>query len=61
MNDKPKINILMSETLDKKTKTFIQFFHLGSLRQIFTIHRTAGEGKGYLFNSSLPLPLALQT
>ena len=35
--------------------------YLGFLSQTFTIHRTAGEGDGYLFNSSLPLPLASQT
>ena len=27
----------------------------------FTIHRTAEEGEGYLFNPSLPLPPAPQT
>ena len=27
----------------------------------FTMHRTAGEGGGYLFNISLPLPLTSQT
>ena len=27
------------------------------LSRKFTIHRTSGEGGGYLFNSSLPLPL----
>ena len=34
------------------------FFCLGFLSRAFTIHRTAGEGGGYLFNSSLPLPPA---
>ena len=34
------------------------FFFLGFLSRIFTIHGTAAEG-GYLFNSSLPLPPAL--
>ena len=34
---------------------------LGFLSRTFTIHRTAGEGRGYLFNSSLPLPPASQT
>ena len=29
------------------------FFFLGFLSRTFTIHRTAGKGKGYLFNSSL--------
>ena len=37
------------------------FFYLGFLSRTFTIHRTAGEGGGYLFNSSLPLPPASQT
>ena len=35
---------------------YIFFFYLGFLSQTFTIHGTAGEGGGYLFNSSLPLP-----
>ena len=29
------------------------FFFLGFLSRIFEIHRTAGKGEGYLFNSSL--------
>ena len=37
------------------------FVYLGFLSQTFTIHRTAREGGGYLFNSSLPLPPASQT
>ena len=36
------------------------FFYLGFLSRTFTIHGTAGEGEGYLFNSSLPLPPASQ-
>ena len=36
------------------------FFYLGFLSRTFTIHRTAGEGGGYFFNSSLPLPAASQ-
>ena len=39
----------------------IFFFYLGFLSRTFTIHRTAGEGGGYLFNSFLPLPPASQT
>ena len=35
------------------------FFYLCFLSQTFTIHRTAGEGAGYYFNSFLPLPPAL--
>ena len=37
------------------------FFYLGFLSLAFTIHRTVGEGGGYLFNSSLLLPPASQT
>ena len=37
------------------------FFYLGFLSQSFTNHRTAGEGGGHFFNSSLPLPHASQT
>ena len=37
------------------------FFYLSFLSQTFTIRRTAGEGRGYFLNSSLPLPLAPQT
>ena len=33
----------------------------GFLSRTFTIHRTAGEGGGCLFNFSLPLPLDSQT
>ena len=32
------------------------FFYLSFLSRAFTIHRTGGKGKGYLLNSSLPLP-----
>ena len=40
---------------------FFFFFYLGFLSRTFTIHETAGEGGGYLFNSSLPLRPASQT
>ena len=43
-----------------KTQTFF-FFYLGFLSRPFTNHRTAGEGGGHFFNSSLPLPPASQT
>ena len=33
------------------------FFLSGFLSQTFTIHKTAGEGEGYLYNSCLPLLL----
>ena len=36
------------------------FFYRGFLSRTFTIHGTAGEGGGYLFNSSLPLSPASQ-
>ena len=37
------------------------FFYLGFLSRTFTIHRTEGEGGGYFFKSSLPIPPASQT
>ena len=37
------------------------FFYLGFLWWTFTNNRTAGEGVGHFFNSSLPLPPASQT
>ena len=37
------------------------FFYLGFLSQPFTTHRTAGEGGGDFFNSSLPLQPVSQT
>ena len=40
---------------------FVFFFYLGFLSRTFTIHETAGEGGGYLFISSLPLPPASRT
>ena len=39
----------------------LSFFYLGFLSRTFTIHSTAEEGGGYLFNTSLLLPPALQT
>ena len=39
----------------------IFFFYLGFLSQPSTNHRTAGEGGGHFFNSSLPLPPTSQT
>ena len=35
--------------------------YLGLLSRTFTNHRTAGEGGGNFFNSSLPVPPASQT
>ena len=37
------------------------FFYLGFLSRIFSNHRTAGEGGGLFFNSSLPLTPASRT
>ena len=37
------------------------FFYLGFLSRTFMINRTAGEGGGYFFRSSLPLPPVSQT
>ena len=46
---------------DSVNPLFIYFFYLDFLSQPFTNHRTAGEGGGYFFNSSLPLPPTSQT
>ena len=40
---------------------FFFFFYLGFLSRTFTNHRTAREGGGHFFNSSLPLPPTSQT
>ena len=37
------------------------FSYLGFLSRRFTNHRTAGEGGGHFFNSSIPLPPVSQT
>ena len=42
-------------------KLLFFFFYLGFLLRTFTNHRTAEEGGGHFFNSSLPLPTASQT
>ena len=66
---------LVSQITDKNTYGFllveilhlffylspIFFFYLGFLSRPFTNHRTAGEGGGHFFNSSLPLPTASET
>ena len=46
---------------EKPLPAFFFFSYLGFLSQILTNDRTVGEGGGYLFNSSLPLPPGLQT
>ena len=43
------------------TKKKIFFFYLSFLSRTSTNRRTAGEGRGHFFNSSLPLPPASQT
>ena len=40
---------------------FFFFFYQRFVSQLFTNHRTAGEGGGHFFNSSLPLRPASQT
>ena len=40
---------------------FFVFIYLSFAPRIFTIHRTAGEGGGYLLITFLPLPPAPQT
>ena len=40
---------------------FFFFFYQRFVSRLFTNHRTAGEGGGYFFNSSLPLRPASQT
>ena len=62
--------MLFTEALHKMLK-YIQnlyvelplqlFFYLGFILRTFAIHRKARKTGGYLFNSSLLLPPALQT
>ena len=42
-------------SFDSHATTILFIFYLGFLSRTFTIHRTAGEGGGYLFNSLTPL------
>ena len=53
----------LSHLADHKFKLNFQdfFFYLSFLSRIFTIHRTSGEGEGYLFNSFLQFPPTSQT
>ena len=53
--------IYFRRIISKVCKWDFFFFYLGFLSGTFTIHRTAGERGGHLFNSSLPLPPASQT
>ena len=57
----PTMDYYVYCTLDACGMIFFSFFYLGFLSRTFTIHGTAGEGGGYLFNSSLPLPPASRT
>ena len=45
----------------KVSKHNFFYFYMGFLSRTFTIHRTAGDGGEYLFNSSTPFPPASQT
>ena len=53
----------LSHSLESKSSSSSVsfFFYLGFLSWTFTIHRAAGEGGGYLFNSSLTVSPASQT
>ena len=53
------IKDLFSKYEQLRKKSFF-FYYLGFLSRTFTIHRTAGEGESYSYNSSLPLPFASQ-
>ena len=64
-NIKAKINkrayIFNKKRTKEQRSLFFFFFYLGFLSRTFTNHRTAREGGGHFFNSSLPLPPASQT
>ena len=61
-NKKRKILIVFDDMIaDMLSNKKLFFSYLDFLSQPFTNHRTAGEGGGHFFNSSLPLPLASQT
>ena len=55
------LNRLISHLKIKNLYNNFFFFYMGFLTQTFMIHRTAGEGGGYLFNSSIPLSPTSQT
>ena len=57
---KHKPSVPCSALLSNNYVFFLLFFYLGFLSRTFTVHETAGEGGGYLFNSSLLLPPASQ-
>ena len=60
-NQSIKIHGLFLQYFTESLRVKIFFFYRGFLSQPFTNHRTAGEGGGHFFNSSLPLPPASQT
>ena len=53
-----KFGIPMACHVFQEKITWIFFFYSGFLSRPFTNHRTAGEGCGHFFNSSVPLPPA---
>ena len=46
-------------SVDTESLNSVFFIYLGFLSQTFVIQRTASEGRDYFFNSSLPVPPAL--
>ena len=54
-------NIYIKGNLNNIIEEQSFFFYLGFLSRTFMNHKTAGEGGGHFFNSSLPLPTASQT
>ena len=55
------VNENMLDISDETFVFFSFFFYLGFLSQTFMIHRTAGEGGSYFFNSSFSLLPTSQT
>ena len=53
-----KRNVLLNR---ESLLNITDFFLSGFVLQRFTNHRTAGKGGRHIFNSSLPVPPALQT
>ena len=58
-------SILFGIDFSREKRFFLRrvifYFYSGFLSQTFMIHRAAGEGRGFLFNSCPPLPPATQT
>ena len=61
LKDTPALAFIITSSIFLFHFAWIFFFYLGFLSRTFTIHKTAGEGGGYLFNSPLPLPPVSQT